>query len=122
MLGFILNFPYTVMGLFFALLSMPQKLAFRKNPYAFIFQIRRFWWAAGYIKNARAMAIGHVVMLGSAAQSGDLEHELVHVVQCERAPVIWPLLYFIELLRKGYADNKYEKEAYQKAGNLYNEL
>jgi len=71
------------------------------------------------MKNARAMAIGSVVLLGSNALDKDLEHELVHVEQSQRMPFIFPILYYIELFRRGYRNNKYEYEAYSKAGNAY---
>ena len=63
--------------------------------------------------------MGHVVILGNKLKEGDLRHELIHVEQCQRIPVIFPILYCIELIRKGYQKNKYEIEAYQKAGNIY---
>jgi len=75
----------------------------------------------GYLKNARAMSIGHVVLLGPEIEDKDLEHELVHVEQYIREPIIHPILYYIELLGKGYRKNKYEDEAYKKAGNIYKE-
>lgn len=86
---------------------------------AFILRIKKFWWAFGYMHNARAMAIGHTVLLGPNLLDKDLEHELVHVEQAMRAPLIHPVLYFIELLQKGYRNNKYEVEAYNRSGNKY---
>ena len=71
------------------------------------------------MKNARAMTIGHVVLLGPNLENKDLEHELVHIEQYQRAPIIHPILYGLELMRRGYRNNKYEEEAYRKAGNIY---
>ena len=119
MIGFILNIPYTIIGLVVGLISSPTKMGFRKNPYTFVLSVKNFWWTIGYMKNARAMAIGHVVLLGQNLEKGDLEHELVHVEQHQRIPIIQPVLYYIELIRKGYKNNKYENEAYQRAGNIY---
>ncbi|MEN9338159.1 MAG: hypothetical protein RIQ41_473 [Candidatus Parcubacteria bacterium] len=119
MLGFILNIPYTLIGFLVAAISVPTSVEFRAKPYAFILNVKKFWWAIGYMKNARAMAIGHIVLLGSNLEHKDLEHELIHVEQYERAPLIHPVLYYIELLRKGYRNNKYEEEAYRRAGNIY---
>ncbi len=119
LLGFILNFPYTVIGLLVFLLSIPETMYFRKNPYAFVCTAKSFWWTIGYLKQFRAMTIGQVVLLGPEIKDKDLEHELVHVEQNQGAPLIQPLLYSIELLRKGYRNNKYEEEAYRKAGNEY---
>ena len=67
----------------------------------------------------RAATLGHVVILSNNLEKGDLEHELVHVEQYERMPVIFPFLYYLELIQKGYRKNKYEDEAYCRAGNLY---
>jgi len=119
--SFVLNLPYALIGLIVALVSFPSGLAFKKDPYALVFNVKKFWWVFGYMKNARAMAIGNVVILGPNVEKGDLEHELIHVRQHERMPLIQPILYWIELLRKGYRNNKYEIEAYEKAGNIYRE-
>ncbi len=121
MIGFILNFPYTIIGLLLALVSVPYKIEFRRHPYAIIVFIKRFWWLFGYMKNGRATATGHVVLLGPNVEDKDLEHELIHVEQYSRAPLIHPILYYIELFKHGYRNNKYEKEAYERAGNIYKE-
>lgn len=65
------------------------------------------------------MALGHVVMLGPLEKEKDLEHELIHVEQWIREPFIHFFLYNIELMRHGYRNNKYEVEAYDRAGNIY---
>jgi hypothetical protein len=119
MFGFILNLPYTVVGLIISLLSIPLRVVFRTNPYAFVFHVKNLWWAISYMRNARAVAIGHVVILGPNLEDKDLEHELIHVEQYQRMPIIQPILYYLELLRKGYRGSKYENEAYQRAGNVY---
>jgi len=119
MIGFILNIPYTLIGLIVALISIPTGMGFRKKPYTIIITIKNFWWTFGYMKNARAMAIGHVVILGPNLEDKDLEHELIHVEQHERMPIIQPFLYYIELIKNGYRNNKYENEAYTRAGNIY---
>ncbi len=94
---------------------------FKASPVTIIVHGASFWWTFGYLKGARAMAIGQVVILGPNFEQNDLEHELVHVEQSARAPLIHPILYFIELVRKGYRNNKYEVEAYSRAGNIYKE-
>lgn len=122
MLNFILNLPYTFLGLLVALMCLPDfKMNFNARPIAIIFRVASFWWAFSYMKGARAMAIGNVVILGPNLEKGDLEHELVHVEQFDRNPLIQPILYLIELGRKGYRNNKYEVEAYTRAGNIYKE-
>lgn len=107
------------MGLICALFSLPTNIKFIKKPYAFIFQVKTFWWTISYMKNARAMTVGHVILLGPKTEPLDLEHELIHVKQYEKMPFIFPVLYYLELFKKGYKNNKYEEEAYQLAGNVY---
>ncbi len=119
MLGFILNIPYTIIGLMVSLISIPTKIKINKYPRAIIFNVKSFWWTIGYMKNARAMTIGHVILLGPNVQDKDLEHELVHVEQYQRIPLIHPILYYIEFIRVGYRKNKYEEEAYDRSGSLY---
>ena len=103
------------------IISLPKAIAMRKNPYAIIITITKFWWDIGYMKGARAMTIGNVILLSPKIENKDLEHELIHVKQYERMPLIYPILYYIELIKKGYRNNKYEIEAYQIAGNVYKE-
>ena len=119
MISFILNFPYTIVGLIVGLVSGSKGIRFTKNPYAFIINVKKFWWVFGYMKGARAMTIGHVVLLGPDLESKDLEHELIHVEQYQRMPLIYPVLYYIELMRRDYRNNRYEDEAYRRAGNVY---
>jgi hypothetical protein len=120
MIGFILNTPYTLIGLIMSLISGAKKFRFFTANFAFVVSVRNIWWDFGYMKNARAVTVGHVVMLGPNIEKGDLEHELIHVQQYQKAPLIHPFLYMIELFRHGYRNNKYEVEAYNKAGNEYN--
>lgn len=120
MISFLLNIPYTILGIGIAALSQPRSVQLvNSKPYAVVFYVSSFWWARGYAQKARAATIGHVVLLGSTAKPGDKEHELIHVEQHARVPLIHPLLYTIELLRYGYRNNRYEIEAYERAGNEY---
>lgn len=121
MIAFLLNLPYTITGLLVGVLSLPKSIQFEKNPYAFVLRIKKFWWRFGYLKYARAMTIGHVVLLGPEITDKDFEHEMIHVEQYQREPIIYPLFYYNELIRKGVRNNKYEDEAYVKAGNKYRE-
>lgn len=119
MINSILNVPYSLIGLLVAIFSLPVKINFSKKYSALIINVRSFWYARGYMKGTRAMTIGQVVLLGPNLENGDLEHELVHVDQYKRLPIIFPILYYVELFKRGYKENKYEVEAYSKAGNLY---
>lgn len=121
MIGFVLNIPYTILGLVASLLSIPISVRFYSKPYAFVIRVKKFWWTVGYMRGARAMAIGHVVLLGPMVGKNDLTHELIHVEQHQRMPLIQPLLYYLELFKNGYKDNKFEKEAYQRSGSVYKE-
>lgn len=115
-----LNLPWTVVGLLLALLSGLRKVSFRR-PGAIVMTVWGFWWQS-WLKNrkgVRAMSIGSVVILSSHLLKGDLEHELIHIEQSIRRPLIHPLLYTYESLRHGYRNNKYEVEAYRRAGNKY---
>jgi hypothetical protein len=121
MIPIILNFPWTLLGLLCALISFPTKIKFSPTPPAVILQVRSFWWYTWLPKSkgARAMALGNVVLLGPNLLEKDLEHELVHVEQAMKEPLIHPFLYQYQNLKYGYKNNKYEKEAYEKAGNTY---
>lgn len=121
LIAFILNLPWTILGLLLALVSIPVKVRVDKENWAIILWIKSWWWTVLWMKNARAATIAHVVLLGSRTQNLDLEHELIHVEQYRRAPLIHPLLYVLELIRKGYRNNKYEEEAYTRSGNIYSE-
>lgn len=105
-----------------AIISIPKNSRFRKNPYAIILNVRSFWWTFGYMRRVRAMTIGHVVLLGPHVEVFDVEHELIHVEQYQRMPILHPFLYYIQLIRYGYRENKYEKEAYSRAGNFYKKI
>lgn len=108
-----------MLGLLLALLSIPKRVEFRNKPLVLIFKVRNFWWYSWLPgkNNIRAITSGHIIQLGSLEKPKDLEHELVLVEQVIREPLIHPLLYTIENIRHGYMENKYEKEAYEKAGN-----
>ncbi len=121
LIGFILNLPYTLIGLLVGLISGIKSIGWDKEHKAIIVNVRKFWWVAGHRKGVRAMVAGHTVLLGPNLEDKDLEHELIHVEQHDRAPIIHPILYYIELWRKGYRNNKYEIEAYRRAGNTYKE-
>lgn len=118
-LAFVLNLPYTAIGIAAATISFPKKIIFLKEHLAFIADVRSLWWSVGWMKGARAATIGHVVLLGPWTEQGDQTHELVHVRQYQENPLIFPFLYYVELMKKGYRSNKYEEAAYQEAGNRY---
>lgn len=65
------------------------------------------------------MTIGHIILMGPRELKNDVEHEIIHVKQCERYPVIFPLLYLYELLTKGVRQNRFEDEAYTLSKSIY---
>src|ERR1044072_5643264 len=120
-LAFLLNLPWTVVGMCGVTLSGPRNLKFSRKPFALIFRVHSFWWwrFVGGKGKPRALANGHCVQLGPDADAADLQHELIHVEQAIREPFIHPFLYVIETRRRGYRHNKYEEEAYSRSGSRY---
>ncbi len=118
---YILNLPWTICLILFAIISIPKKVFINKEPFALVFKIKSFWWfeLLPSSKGVRGMAMGNCVLLGPKEMDKDLEHELIHVEQCNREPFIYFFLYHLETWRKGYRQNKYEVEAYGRAGNVY---
>ena len=121
LVSFVLNLPWTIGLLIVSLLSYPINGAFHRKPLAIILNVRSFWyytWCPSQ-KGVRAMTFGKVILLGPKLLKNDLEHELVHIKQHQREPFIHPILNQIELIRKGYRNNKYEMEAYAKSNSTY---
>lgn len=119
--AFLCNLPWTIIGLLAALLSVPTSMNYTTQPFAIIFRVGSFWWLTWmpWYKGARAITNGHVVSVGPNADIRDLQHELVHVEQGIRYPLIFPFLHTIEWLRRGYRNNKYEAEAFARSGSRY---
>ena len=117
----LLNLPWSVLALLASILSIPTKFKFNSSELAIIISIKSFWWYTWLPKQkgARAMAMGNVILLSPHILVGDLEHELVHIKQYRREPLIHLFLYWMQTLRHGYRNNKYEIEAYDIAGNSY---
>ena len=120
-IAFILNLPWTALGILLALISIPYKVSFDRGSLAIIFYVQSFWWYSWIPgkKGVRAMTNGHTIQLGPLEQGDDISHELIHVEQAIREPFIHPFLYQLETMRHGYRKNKYEDEAYSRAGNTY---
>lgn len=120
-IAFIFNLPWTILGILLSVISIPYKVTFDKKFLAIIFYVKSFWWYSWIPgkKKVRAMANGHTIQLGPLEQEGDVAHELIHVEQAIREPFIHPFLYQLETMKVGYRKNKYEDEAYSRAGNTY---
>lgn len=119
MFSFFLNLPYTIVGVLFGVALFPASVTWDKRHFAIIFRVKADYPQFGYLKGWRAMAIGNAVLLNPRVEDKDLEHELVHVDQFGAYPLIYPALYYWEILTKGYRMNRFEDEAYTKAGNVY---
>jgi hypothetical protein len=120
-LSIILNLPWTMVGLLNVLISVPGKITVHRQPLAFIIHVKSFWWYnwRQSKRGVRAIVNGHVVLLGPNADTKDLHHEIIHIRQSNQWPLIYPVLYAIETLRRGYRHNKYEIEAYAESGSRF---
>lgn len=116
---FFLNLPFTLTGVVALVLSGPYHFKFIKNPYALVFRVKSFWWGFNFLKHVRGLTIGHIILLTPKELKNDLEHEIIHVEQCDRYPVIFPFMYLYERLKKGYRQNRFEDEAYTLSNSVY---
>lgn len=119
----LLNLPWSAIGIFNALLSLPKKVKFSRKPPPIIFNVRSFWWYRWLPsrKKIRGITNGHVISLTDEADELDLKHELIHVEQHMRYPLICGPLFLFEQFRH-WSDpmsNRFEKEAYQKSGSRF---
>ena len=117
----LLNLPWTALGLLGALLSGPAGIRVNQKLPAIIIKVRSFWWLdhfPGY-KGVRAATWGNTVAEGPRLLTHDDKHELIHVEQAMRRPFIQPFLYLMEAIKHGHQGNRYEQEAYRRAGNQY---
>ena len=119
--SFISYLPWTILGILCALMSGPARLRLFWQPLSIVFDVKSFWWYRWLPANkgVRAVNIGHATLLGPQADAKDLAHELIHVEQHERVPLIYPLLYTYRTWKYGYRQNPYEQEAYKKSGSRY---
>ena len=112
---YVLNLPWTACAIILSLLSVPIHLNFNKN--AIVIHVQSFWWHPS--KGVRAITLGNVILLGSNLLRNDLNHELIHIEQHMREPFIHPFLAAMQLAKNGAKNSKYEREAYERAGNKF---
>lgn len=116
-LAFVLNIPWTFVGLLYGLLSLPRRIKLNKNPAVVVVNVKRLWLGEILLgRRIKGTTVGNTVLLSDVADSFTYSHEIAHVAQFEKRPLILPVLYGIETTRRGYRENKYEKEARQKSG------
>lgn len=115
----ILNLPYSLAGILLSLVFVPNQISFNAKTFAIIIRVRRDHVFIPSLKGWRGMVLGNIAILNQRELTNDLEHELIHVEQNNTYPFIMFWLNVLELLRKGYANNRFELEAYRRAGNPY---
>src|SRR5690349_10125591 len=104
LLAILLNLPWTLLGVLGALLSVPIGMHFNSKPPAVIFRVKSLWWLdrlPGH-KGVRAAAWGNLAIEGPNTLKNDDKHELIHIEQAMRRPLIHPVLYAIESIRHGH--------------------
>jgi hypothetical protein len=121
-IAYILNLPWTFIGLLLAIISIPKRVRFMDD--SIVFDVHSFWWAnlIWYMnaKRVRGTTNGNVILLGPLEEEHDLHHELIHVQQYMRRPFIQPFLYVAEVFKHGASPkNKYEEEAYRLSDSVY---
>lgn len=110
---FILNFPWSLLGLFCGLLSLPQGIRMDKVQFVMVMNVKRLWINDIFLRRrVRGFTLGNTVLLSDAFDNKTYNHEIVHVKQFIKMPLIFPLFYLAESIKNGYQDNKYEVEAY----------
>ncbi len=119
LIALLLNTPYTLLGLISALATFPYSAKFSNDPLCVIFKTNKCWWGIGPYKYMRAATTGHVILLTQKTLENDLEHELIHVRQYQHYPLVYPVLYYMESVKKGYRMNKFEDEAFTLSGSYY---
>lgn len=133
----LLNLPYSILCFFGALFSLPRKIEIRGPGliiYARDFSLIKIYNFLVHAelrkvmknKSPKGYALGHVVVIRDDISEDQIEkiiqHELVHVEQGERYPLIFPILSIIETFRHGYANNRFEMEAYDRSDTWTPEL
>ena len=121
LIALLLNLPWSITLLLASLLSKPIGVELDKTSFSIIIYVLSFWWYSWVPaqKGVRGMTLGNIILLGPKLLPKDLEHELIHIEQHQREPFVHPILNGIETIRHGYRQNRYEDEAYSRAGNRY---
>ena len=117
---YILNVPWSLVGVVLGVISAPKRIRFAKD--AVVINVHSFWWTKNtYMRGSRAMVQGNIVLLGPSLEKNDFEHEMVHIEQFMRWPFVFEFMSLIEIMRaRGSSPrNKYEDEAYRRSGSVY---
>lgn len=112
MASFILNIGWSLLGFVVAIISLPIKIKFEPVAKISVIEVKRLWIGEIFLqRRIRGMAFGRIILLSEAKNEFTFAHELIHVRQYDRMPLIFPFLYCLETARVGYEKNRFEEEA-----------
>ncbi len=114
-LAYLLNLPWSLLGLCNAFFSIPVRIQIKKN--ALVFHSQCCGLVHFYAPKAKGVTLGNIIIVKKSAPQNITNHELIHIEQAMREPFLFQILYIVELLRKGYWKNKYEIEAYNRSNS-----
>ena len=118
-ISFILNIPWTLIGILMVVVLIYKSVLVKISDKTFVLIVQRLWINEIFLRRkVNGFAIGNVVLLSTKYSDNIYRHELVHINQFQKYPLIFPFLYCIEFLKKGYYNNKYEIEAREKTNNI----
>ena len=114
-IAIVLNFPWSLLGFLYGMLLLPASIKMDKAELVVIIKVKRLWINEIFLmRRVRGFTLGNTVLLSDVADGNTYSHEIVHVEQFTKMPLLFPLLYLVESMKNGYQANKYEKEAYQR--------
>lgn len=109
------NLPYTMFGIAVGLISIPRSvhIEYVLEVPVVVLHVRTLRWMFLFPR-VRGVTFANTVLIGPLATPTVLSHELVHVEQFLKRPVVFPLAYWWELVWNGYRGNRFEVEAYSR--------
>lgn len=107
----IINIPWTILGFLIGLICLIYKIKFDERGFLLIF-VKRLWVTEVFLKRRTyGLVLGNIIILSQYADKKTLIHEIKHIEQFKKMPLIFPVLYLYESYKYGYANNKFEIEA-----------
>ncbi|PIR96281.1 MAG: hypothetical protein COT92_01940 [Candidatus Doudnabacteria bacterium CG10_big_fil_rev_8_21_14_0_10_42_18] len=101
MLGLLLNAPWTLLGLAIAALSIPKRTLVKKDALALVIDVRRIWLVEPFHgKPVKGFTLGNCVLRSDFAIINTINHELIHVRQFTKFPLVFPFLYLFDSIKK----------------------
>ena len=114
-IAFILNLPWSFLGLLIGAISLPRSLKLDYKKFVLVIKVRQLWLSGLIIgRKVKGLTMGNVMMLSDASISATYSHEMTHIKQFRKIPLLFPLFYCLEFVKNGYRQDQYEKEAYKK--------